>query len=160
MAKGRKKIPTRVKELRGTIEKSRVLDNEMQVAHVVELPMAPDWLSDKGKEIWVDVTQELYFKQMLHSVDLPLIMAYCNEMSLYIETEMLLRAKTRVQAFKDADGNLKHMQAVPHQKIAKDALEKALKLATQFGLTPSARTNIEMPPQGTTDSGKSFNFFD
>ena len=33
----------------------------------------------------------------------------------------------------------------PYQKIAKDALASALKLATQFGLTPVARASISSP---------------
>ena len=82
---------------------------------------------------------------MLHNVDLRLVEAYCNEISLYIETETMLRNKGRIQAFRNPDGTLKHAQAVPYQKIAKDALNSAMKLATQFGLTPVARASIAAP---------------
>jgi len=71
--------------------------------------------------------------------------AYCNAIALHIEMEMMLQKEGRIQVYKNEDGTIKHAQAVPYQKIANDALDRALKLATQFGLTPSARTAINQP---------------
>ena len=48
MGKGRKKLPTAMKEMQGTLEKSRVLENEMQVDLVSQLPEAPELLSTIG----------------------------------------------------------------------------------------------------------------
>jgi len=155
--KGRKKIPTKLKEAQGTIEKSRLVENEMQVDACHELPASPDWLSEIGKSEWYKVTNQLFNLQMLHQIDLPLIAAYCNEISLYIETETMLREKGRIQLFKNTDGTLKHAQAVPYQKIAKDALDKALKLAVQFGLTPVARASINAPK---ITNNTQINYFD
>ena len=156
MGKGRKKIPTRVKELQGTIEKSRLVDNEMTAELCATIPQAPEWLSEVGQQEWQKVTLELFNKQMLHKIDLRLIEAYCNAIALHIETEQMLRDKGRIQIFKNADGSLKHMQAVPYQKIANDALDRALKLATQFGMTPTARTSISQP---TIQQNNQYNFF-
>lgn len=144
--------------MQGTNVPCRTLDNEMQVDRVNEIPNSPDWLSEIGKEEWIKVTHQLHSLQMLHQIDLRLIEAYCNEMSLYIETEQLLRNKGRIQAFKNPDGTLKHTQAVPHQKIAKDALASALKIATQFGLTPTARASINTPV--TNQNTQINNYFD
>jgi P27 family predicted phage terminase small subunit len=95
---------------------------------------------------------------MLHHIDLRLIEAYCNAMALHIETEMMLREKGRIQVFKNPDGTIKHTQAIPYQKIANDALDRALKLATQFGLTPSSRTSIQQPT--LIQQNNEYNFFD
>ena len=157
MGKGRKKLPTKVKEMQGTLDGSRATNNEMQVDVCQELPAAPQWLSEIGKEEWYKVTNQLFNLQMLHQIDLQLIAAYCNEMSLYIETEIMLREKGRIQIFKNSDGTLKHAQAVPYQKIAKDALDKAMKLATQFGLTPVARASISAPK---ITNNTQINYFD
>lgn len=145
MSKGRKKLPTKIKQMQGTLDVSRTLKNEMEVDLVTVIPDPPDLLSEIGKKEWYKVTNQLYNLNMLHHIDLRLIEAYCNEISLYIETEQILREKGRIQIFKNPDGTLKHAQAVPYQKIAKDALNTALKLATQFGLTPSARASINAP---------------
>ena len=157
MGKGRKKTPTRLKELQGTLEKSRTLENEMMVELCPAVPAPPEWLSELAKEEWSKVTMELYNKQMLHHIDLRLIEAYCNAIALHIETEQMLRDKGRIQVFKNADGSLKHMQAVPYQKIANDALDRALKLATQFGLTPTSRTSISQP---VIQQNNQYNYFD
>lgn len=158
MARGRKKIPTKVKELQGTMKAERRMENEMQAVLVEEIPLAPTWLSEIGKREWIKVCNELFNKRMLHQIDLSLLEAYCNSISLHIETEQMLREKGRVQVFKNADGTLKHMQAVPYQKIANDALDRALKIATQFGFTPSARSSINQPT--LIQQNNEYNFFE
>jgi P27 family predicted phage terminase small subunit len=145
MGKGRKKLPTALKQMQGTIEKSREVENEMQVDLCKSIPEPPELLSDVGKNEWVKVTQQLFNLKMLHSVDLRLIEAYCNEIAIYIESEKWLRENGRIDEFKNVDGMLVRSQAKPYQKIAKDALNAALKLATQFGLTPVARASISAP---------------
>ena len=134
-----------MKQLRGTTRPDRMVENEMVVALVAELPDPPEWLSVIGKNEWTKVCSELFGKQMLHQIDLRLIESYCNAMSLHIETEMMLREKGRIQIYKNTDGTIKHAQSVPYQKIANDALDRALKIAREFGLTPSSRTSISAP---------------
>ena len=145
MGKGRKKIPTKIKEMQGTVEKSRVVENEMQVDLCQSLPEAPKLLSKIGKAEWEKVTKQLFNLNMLHQVDLRLVEAYCNEISLYIECEIELRKNGRIDNFTNSNGDLVRSQAKPFIKIKNDALNNALKLATQFGLTPVARASISTP---------------
>ena len=145
MGKGRKKTPTVLKEMYGTARADRVLENEMQVDLLSELPEAPDLLSEIGIAEWYKVTTQLFNLKMLHDVDQSLILAYCNEMSLYIESELELRENGRIDNFKNSNGELVRSQAKPLVKVKNDALANALKLAVQFGLTPVARTNISAP---------------
>ena len=105
MARGRKKIPTKIKELQGTLKSERKLDNEMLVSLVAAIPSAPKWLSDIGKKEWTKVCVELFNKQMLHQIDLRLLEAYCNAISLHIETEIYLRENGRIQEFKNPTKN-------------------------------------------------------
>tara|TARA_Y100001973_G_scaffold85962_1_gene128485 strand:- start:938 stop:1414 length:477 start_codon:yes stop_codon:yes gene_type:complete len=158
MKAGRKRIPTKIKELQGTVEKSRLTKNEMQAELCQSIPPTPQWLSEIGAKEWLNVTTELFNKQMLYKVDLPLISAYANKMALHIETEMMLRDKGRIQVFKNDDGSIKYMQQVPYQSISDRALEQALKLASHFGLTPSSRTTIAQPNVVTNNT--QYNFFD
>jgi P27 family predicted phage terminase small subunit len=158
MGKGRKRKPTKLKELQGTLKAERVIENEMSVSLVQDIPPPPNWLTEIGRDEWMKVCGELYNKRMLHQIDLRLIEAYCNAMALHIETEIMLREKGRIQVFKNPDGTVKHTQAVPFQKIANDALDRALKLATQFGFTPSARTTIQQPT--FVQQNNEYNFFD
>jgi P27 family predicted phage terminase small subunit len=158
MGKGRKKLPTAMKEMQGTLEKSRVLENEMQVDLVTQLPEAPELLSTIGVEEWYKVTSQLFNLKMLHHIDLRLIESYCNEMALYIECESELRKNGRVDIFKNTNGDIIRSQAKPYVKMKNDALNNALKLAAQFGLTPVARANISAPL--TTNNTQINNYFD
>ena len=158
MGKGRKKLPTAMKEMQGTLEKSRVLENEMQVDLVSQLPEAPELLSTIGVEEWYKVTSQLFNLKMLHHIDLRLIESYCNEMALYIECESELRKNGRVDIFKNTNGDIIRSQAKPFVKMKNDALNNALKLASQFGLTPVARANISAPL--TTNNTQINNYFD
>ena len=155
---GRKKIPTQLKKIRGTYAKSRELENEMKVEKVEQPPKPPNWLTKIGKEQWSIVTNELFALGMLHLVDLALVEAYCNAMALHLETEKVLHETGRIQIYRDEDGRVKHSQIVPLVTVSKQALADAIKLATQFGFTPSARTKIsaEKPLQLKDEH----NFFD
>ena len=159
MGKGRKKTPTVLKEMYGTARADRVLENEMQVDLLSELPEAPDLLSEIGIAEWYKVTTQLFNLKMLHDVDQSLILAYCNEMSLYIESELELRENGRIDNFKNSNGDLVRSQAKPLVKVKNDALANALKLAVQFGLTPVARTNISAPTT-TNNNTQINNYFD
>ena len=159
MGKGRKKTPTVLKEMYGTARADRVLENEMQVDLLSELPEAPDLLSEIGIAEWYKVTTQLFNLKMLHDVDQSLILAYCNEMSLYIESELELRENGRIDNFKNSNGDLVRSQAKPLVKVKNDALANALKLAVQFGLTPVARTNISAPVT-TNNNTQINNYFD
>jgi P27 family predicted phage terminase small subunit len=145
--KGRPPKPTRLKEMAGTDQPCRVLDNEMQVSLLANIPDPTFELSPPGLKEFSIICAELHSKRMLHLVDLALITAYSNEMALYIEMELYLKTNGRVDEFFNEEGNLSRRTYKPEQKIGSDALAKALKIACQFGLTPSARTRISMPEQ-------------
>ena len=56
MGKGRKKLPTKIKEMQGTLDVSREVENEMQVDLVQHIPEPPELLSEIGKKEWYKVT--------------------------------------------------------------------------------------------------------
>ena len=158
MAKGRKKTPTVLKEMQGTLRADRVLENEMIVDLVSELPEAPDLLSTIGVEEWYKVTSQLFNLKMLHHIDLRLIESYCNEMALYIECETELRKKGRIDIFKNTNGDVLRSQANPLVKIKNDALANSLKISALFGISPVARANISAPT--VSNNTQINNYFD
>ena len=158
MGKGRKKTPTKLKEMQGTLEKSRTIENEMVVDQVPQLPKVPEWLSEIGKNEFEKVTTQLFNLGMLYSVDLKLVEAYANEISLYLECEMKLRKENRIDEFESSEGIVLRRQASPLVKMKNDALNNSLKLAAQFGLTPVARASISAPT--TTNNTQINNYFD
>ena len=79
-------------------------------------------------------------------------------MALYIECESELRKNGRVDMCKNTNGDIIRSQAKPYVKMKNDALNNALKLAAQFGLTPVARANISAPL--TSNNTQISNYFD
>ena len=156
--KGRKKIPTSVKELKGTLEKSRLVDNEMATSQVVTMPDAPLFLNQEGADEWEIVSNELAKIKMLHLTDLSILAAYCNEIGIYRSISAELGGNFTEQTV-DKDGKLRMTKINPKYKVMQNALQNAIKLSTQFGFTPSSRASLSMPEQ-EQERTDDFNFFD
>jgi len=156
--KGRKKIPTAVKELKGTLEKSRLVDNEMATSQVVTMPDAPLFLNQEGADEWDIVSNELAKIKMLHLTDLSILAAYCNEIGIYRSLSAELGGNFTEQTV-DKDGKLRMTKINPKYKVMQLALTNAIKLSTQFGFTPSSRASLSMPEQ-EEERTDDFNFFD
>jgi P27 family predicted phage terminase small subunit len=158
MGKGRKKIPTAIKKAQGTLVKSRTLENEMEVEQINFLPEAPDYLNDFGKLEWGSVAGELLQKNMLHLVDLSLLSAYCNEMGTYLECSEKIKKEGAVERTYDKDGRLRASKTKPEVAMARNALDRALKIAVQFGFTPSSRASIPQP-ETPGNKAEDYDFF-
>jgi P27 family predicted phage terminase small subunit len=135
--RGRKPIPTEIKELKGTLEKSRMLKNEMSVELSNTIPDAPEDLNEEAKQIWVKICEELKRNRILAVVDLDLVESYCHEMALYKHATRMIKQKGGV--FKSPSG---YPMINPWLTIKRQALKSATDLGVLFGLTPSARSRI------------------
>lgn len=140
--RGRKKLPTEIKQLKGTLRADREIKDAMNPTKIIDLPYPPEYLNEDAKKEWYVIIKEYHKLGMISKLDLGILGLYCNEISIYIEMTNKLRDKDRVMVFKNPDGSIKYASQVPYQKIANDALAKALKIASEFGLTPSSRTKI------------------
>lgn len=154
----RPKKPTKIKELQGTIRKCREDENEMQVAQVVEMPSAPSFLNEQGAKEWDLVTNELANIKMLHLTDLAVLAAYCNEMGTYHALAQEMGGNYTERTY-DKDGKLRASKIAPKYKVMQAALQNALKIASQFGFTPSSRASLSMPEQDK-EKTDDFNFFE
>ena len=156
--RGRKKTPTKLKELKGSLRKCREVSNEMQTTNVVSMPKAPSFLNQQGADEWNLVTNELANIKMLHLTDLSILAAYCNEIGIYREIAQELQGNFTEQTV-DKDGRLRASKIAPKYKVMQNALQNAMKIATQFGFTPSSRASLSMPEQDE-ERTDDFNFFD
>lgn len=120
----------------------------MKADIVNDMPSPPEYLDDIGRAEWAVIVPQLKNSGILSKIDLSIIAIYCNEISTYIECQNQMRkAGTRVMVIKDEAGKIKYAQQVPYQKIANDAMERALKIASEFGMTAAARTRIGANPE-------------
>lgn len=104
-----------------------------------DIPPIPPHLGQYAAKLWADITNDMLAAKMLYAVDLAMLEAYCEAMGTY--REMMDKCKADGFVVKGKSGSGVDMQH-PSVHIALKFLEKAMKLATEFGLTPSARMRI------------------
>jgi len=141
---GRKKIPTEIKQLRGTDRADRCAVNQMKPEPYVSIPLPPEHLGEIGKREWTVIVSNYIQLGMLSALDSGMIAAYCTQVELYIEANTELKDKSKLIKVKNADGSLKGYAPHPLLKVANDALDRAIRIASELGLTPAARTKISM----------------
>jgi P27 family predicted phage terminase small subunit len=140
MTKGRKKIPNALKKAKGTNQPSR-MDPSMEVKQKIDsIPRVPGWVPLYGKKIYKSVTAYLESVGILSADNLPMILAYANELGKYLQYEKDSKGK-RVLEKTDGQGN-KIPYPNPLNKMANDALMNAMKIGQEFGITPQAQSRI------------------
>jgi phage terminase small subunit len=74
---------------------------EEQVSFKSDNVVVPDWLSDRGKEIFKQLLDEFKYTQLLANVDTHLLGFFCDAMDDYINISKLIRQK----GYLDGEGN-------------------------------------------------------
>jgi P27 family predicted phage terminase small subunit len=86
------------------------------------------------------MSQRLYKAGLLTHLDRAALAAYCQAWGRWIEAERMLSKYGSV--IKSPSGYL--MQS-PYLAIANKALAQAMRILTEFGMTPSSRSRIAVP---------------
>jgi P27 family predicted phage terminase small subunit len=137
MRRGPKPAPTHLKLLRGN--PSRNLDrlnlDEPQPDAIVEVPEPPACLSGVAADEWQVVAGQLIVMGTFSKVDLALLAAYCLSYGVWYGAAMALR---------DKPGLARN----PHVAIASKAAADMIRLASEFGFSPAARTRINAGSSG------------
>ena len=142
--KGRKPKPTHLRLVTGNAGKRPIPKGEAKPA--LELPMPPPELSDDAKVEWGRVSAELYRVGLLSKIDRAALAAYCQAYGRWMQAE---RALARMAAsdpimngllIKTSNGN-----AIQNPLVgtANKAMNDMVRIAVEFGMTPSARSRIE-----------------
>ena len=95
--RGRKKLPTEIKLLKGTLRADREIKDAMNPTKIIDLPYPPEYLNEDAKKEWYVIIKEYQKLGMISNLDLGILGLYCNEISIYIEMTNKLRDKDRVR---------------------------------------------------------------
>lgn len=137
--KGRPPKPTKLKVLQGTDRKDRMNENEPKPIEIKKLPEPPWHLDYYAKKEWERAGPYLIESGLLTHVDLSMFQDYCAMHAHCIR----LNKKIRKEGY-DFTTETGYMQRVPATTILKDFMAEKQKLANMLGLSPSARTKIEI----------------
>lgn len=143
-ARGPTKKPTELKIIQGNPGR-KPLNNDVKFETDKEVPKALAHLDTVAKKEWKRLAPMIYDKGMLTKADLAAFGAYCAAYSMWYNAEKDLKAKLSENGgsltFETEKG---YQQQIPEVGIVNQARLNLVKLAREFGLTPSARAGISM----------------
>jgi P27 family predicted phage terminase small subunit len=133
---GPKPIPSKLKLLRGTFRPGRAVDDPTEIAPDPELS-PPSHLDETARVEWDRVVPDLEEAGLLAGADRSLLAAYCQCWSRWVAAEETL-AKVG-QVIKTTNGNVVQNPLIG---VANRAMELMHRFASEFGMSPSARTRV------------------
>ena len=147
--------PTAILNLRGSW---RANANKAEPMPKAGRPECPDWLDESAQAAWEQLAPQLEDMGVLTVIDGQALTLLCQTWAKWKEAELAIREHGAVSPIYNADGSLKYMQQSPHVSIARSAADQLAKMFREFGMTPSARTRIEVPErkQDTDEDKRGF----
>lgn len=145
MTTGRKPQPTAIKELNGNPGKRPLGSDTAKVPPASDItPPMP--LYGAASREWYRVAPYLHKLGLLTDLDLTTLAAYCEAWGRYVEAQEEYRqVGALIQGYRGS------LVKNPAAQIARDALADMLRLATEFGMTPSSRGRIHIPGDDESD---------
>jgi len=141
MAAGRKPKPSARHSLEGT--RNRRSNNEPVFSGGAT---CPKHLSKAAKAEWKRVSGELSAQGLLTTVDRAALAAYCSSWARWVDAE------EKIQKFGAVFQSPKSGFPIqsPYIGVANTALDHLRKFASEFGMTPSSRSRINVSSAPTT----------
>ncbi|HYG02119.1 MAG TPA: phage terminase small subunit P27 family [Chryseosolibacter sp.] len=139
--RGAKPKPRDQKKAAGTLRKDRSFADEMIFDSLTDKPKAPEFLGEYGRAEWDRVVTQLFARGILSETDLTIIQSYCYEMEQYYSDRDIIKSGNKYIRMTNKAGET-YLAVHPAVNAGNKHLANALKIATEFGLTPSSRTRI------------------
>ena len=139
MPAGRPLKPTVLKALGGTLQPSRT--NAHEPTPAVFLPTPPAWLSDKARQYWGDIGAVLLDMKLCTVADGPALQLLTETLAEWAEARQAVHRKGLTYETTTATGDLM-CRPNPEVTIAADAMRRALRMLSEFGLTPASRGKV------------------
>ena len=135
--RGRKPKPTKLHVLHGNPGKRKLNDKEPKPKS--KAPRCPAWLGEEAKKEWRNMVKKLEPLGLITEIDHATLEAYCVAYGRWAEAEQ--KVLNEGTLYKTEKGNV---ITSPRLWVANKAMEQMQKLASEFGMTPSARSRIKV----------------
>lgn len=134
--------PTALKILQGTARPDRIKKGEPK-----PVPLAPDppaWLDRVAKATWRKYAPMLERLGLLTEADGESLAAYCAAVSRYVAATKRLKKVTRESP--------DDIETIRKAEVSVEKAEQSMRLlGNEFGLTPAARSRIDVSPEATNN---------
>jgi P27 family predicted phage terminase small subunit len=145
--------PTPILKLRGsTLVTKRRQRQEVQGPE--GCPACPDWLDDDARTAWNDLVPLLQSMGILTRVDGNALARYCRLWSRWRKAEAFIEQRGEMYPLKDEGGKVKCFQQWPQVSIACKLAQQLTRLEAEFGMTPSARSRIQLQQASGPEVGR------
>ena len=139
MAAGRPLKPTALKRLGGTLQPSRT--NAHEPTSAVLLPTPPAWLSRRAKQYWGEIGAVLLSMKLCTAADGPALMLLTETLAEWGEARQAVNTRGLTYNTTTVSGGTMR-RPNPEVTIAADAMKRALRMLTEFGLSPASRGKV------------------
>jgi P27 family predicted phage terminase small subunit len=147
MGAGRPNKPTSLKVLQGTNRPDRT-KNEPKPTKSTGVPEPPKHLDNIAKAEWTRLAKELWRLGLLTIADTAVFEAYCLSYGRLVAAQKALKkAKSLTYEYENKAG-AKNIIVRPEINIIQKETIVIKALASEFGLSPSARARMEVPDFG------------
>ena len=136
--RGRKPKPTKLRIIQGNPGKRPLNKQEPHPKVEDDFPSPPPGLPDKAIEAWNEYGPELYSAGLLTKLDAPMLEQWARAYADW--KDALDRCDQFGKVIKTTNGNVIHS---PYWSIANKAQDHLLKIQSEFGMSPTARTRIQ-----------------
>lgn len=104
----------------------------------------PDWLDADAKKVWAQITPILEEMGVMTSADSNALARYCQLFARWKRAEQFIQQYGETYPVKSGNGTVKCFFQWPQVTIAQKLAITLTKLEHEFGLTPAARSRIEV----------------
>lgn len=149
MPAGRPRKPTAIKQAEGNPGKRPLNTREPKPSRVLGLK-CPKWMGEHGKAEWKRITPELARLGLLTLIDQAALELYCCNYDNAVTNYLRMLGKKgdrKTEDGKDLDiftADTGYQQPTAAFAMFKQSCEQARKLLVEFGLSPAARTRLEV----------------
>lgn len=141
--RGRPPKPTALRLVEGNPGKRPI--NKAEPKPGRQLPRCPKWLPKAAKAVWRDLAPRLHRIGVLTEVDGRTLAVFCVTYTRWRAAEEYLAKHDHTYEVYNDEGELKYIGQRPEVSIAKNLAVLVRGYAQELGLTPSARSRIQLP---------------
>ena len=140
------KVPTNIKKARGNPGKRTISKNEAKPEPIEFDELAPPkGLSTKAKTIWRDIVKDLHTCGLYTVADKQTLIAYCEAYAEWVEAKNYIWKHGHLIKPTKKNGLL-FPRLNPMTRVVDASFNRFIKLIPQFGLSPAARSNLDVTP--------------
>lgn len=159
--RGPRPLPQEVLDARGSW---RAEKNKHRPRPERGAPACPSWLCPEAKSAWRSMVPLLTAAGMIAKVDRNVLTKYCQIWARWRQAELFIQKYGSSYPIKDDSGRVKCYAQFPEVGIAHKLAALLLRMEQELGMTPSARSGIQvtgvaMTPEEQEEAEKAARFF-